>query len=73
MKYDKKDSTKLLKRYEKYVGESFYDYNKKPEQIVKILNIYINPNDNDVIFNLPNNEICNIAYFNHYMKKNIIR
>ena len=73
MKYDKKDSTKLLKRYEKYIGESFYDYNKEPEQIVKILNIYINPNDNDVIFNLPNNEICNIAYFNNHMKKNIIR
>ena len=71
MKISKKNSTELHKRYKKYIGKSFY--NKETDHIIKILNIYIKPNDNDVMFKLSNGETCNIAYFNNYLKEDIIQ
>ena len=70
MKYNKKSSTKLLGKYKKYIGQSFYD--KETSHNVKILNIDINPNGNDIMFKLSNGKTCNIAYFNtHILEKPI--
>ena len=74
MKIEKKRSIKLLEKYKKYIGKSFYD--KKNEQIVKITDTYINRNDNDVMFKLSGKKgkyECNLSHFNTHIKENTIR